>query len=403
MRLRRCRCTVLLTLTLLVHAFSAAFSQTAKGPIKIGFQTSYVGVYAKAGKDMDGGFRIALDEAGYKAAGRPVVLIPEDDEAKPELGPTKARKLIEYEKVHIIAGISHSGVALAIRDIVDSSKTPLVITVAGERSVTGKLKSPYIFRTSFANGQHDGIGGWYAYHRLGYRRMMVVAWDYSAGREKAETFMKAFKAEGGQIVDEVYVPLSASDFAPYMTKIAGQAKNIDAVWAFISSGGSIRFINQYAEYGLKQTVPLFPIGDTVDDGFLASMGDNAAGIRNYQQYAVTLDNPENKKFVQAFYAKYKEYPTYFAETSYVAGKAILSALEAVKGDIENKKDAFLAALRKTEFAAPHGRFRFDSDQNVILPIYIREVRKVEGRYTNVVVETIADNVDQNWTAAKMKR
>jgi branched-chain amino acid transport system substrate-binding protein len=395
--LRRSVPTLALALAVLLGTAPEAL---AKDPVKIGFMAPYVGVLAKVGQDMDNGFRLGLEEAGYKAGGRQIVLVTEDTEAKPELGPTKARKLIEYEKVNIIAGIVHSGVAASIRDIVVDKKIPTIITNAGEPDLTAKRKSPYIFRVSFANGQTDLAGGWYAYNKLGMKRMVLVALDYAAGHQKADAFMKYFKAAGGQIVEEIYPPLTTNDFGPYLTKIAAKGKSVDGVWSFTAGSAAIRLINQYDEYGLKKTVPLFVLGDTVDDPLLPSMKDASLGVKSYLHYADTLSTPENEKFVKAYQAKYKENPGMYAEQGYVGAKVIAMALDAVKGDVENT-EAFLAALRKVKFNAPRGPFSFDSNQNVVLSVHIREVQKVQGRYANVVVDTIP-GVDQDWSPSKMK-
>lgn len=380
--------------------FAASSIAAETGPIKIGFMAPYVGVYTKLGTDMDKGFNLYLDEIGSKAAGRQIVVSKEDTEAKPELGPTKARKLIENDNVQIIAGIVHSGVAMAIRDMVNDKKIPLVVTNAGAPDITGAKKSPYIFRVSFANGQQDLAGGWYAYNKLGFKKMIVIAPDYAAGHDKANGFMKYFKESGGQIVEEIYPPLNTNDFGPYLTKIMDKQKEIDGVWAFFAGSGSIRLITQYDEYGLKASIPLYTIGDTLDDAFLPSMKDSAVGIKNYLHYADTIKSPENEKFVKAYTEKYKEPPGVFSEQGYVGAKAIVAAIEAVKGNVEDK-EAFIAALRKVSFAAPRGPFSFDDNQNVIENVYIRRVDKVDGKYLNTILDTIPA-VDQNWTPAKMK-
>jgi branched-chain amino acid transport system substrate-binding protein len=373
----------------------------AKDPIKVGFLAPFVGVYTQLGVDMDRGFKLYMEEIGYRAGGREIKVVTEDTEGKPELGPTKARKLIENEKVNLLAGIVHSGVAVSIRDIVTDAKVPLIISNAGAPELTGKLKSPYIFRVSFANGQQDLAGGWYAYHKLGFKRMIVIAADYSAGRDKANGFMKYFKEAGGTVVEEIYPPLTTNDFGPYLTKISSRAKGVDAVWSFFSGSGSIRLITQYEEYGLKDTVPLFVIGDTIDDSVLPSMKDAAVGVRSYHQYADTLKNPENEKFVKAYQAKYKVSPGTFSEQGYVAAKVIAMAIDAAKGNLDDK-DAFLAALSRLKFNAPRGPFAFDANQNVILPVYIRRVDKVQGQLRNVILDSIPD-VDQNWTPAKLPK
>lgn len=390
-----------LTLTVLLCGSVSAFA-TDQRPIKIGFMAPYVGPLAKIGKDMDNGFRLGLEEAGYKAGGRPIVMITSDTQAKPELGPTRVRKLIEDDKVDLIAGLIHSGVALSIRDIVVNHKIPLIITNAGEPSLTGKLKSSYIFRTSFCNGQRSLPAGWYAYHKLGMKRIVLIATDYSAGHDKAQGFKKYFQASGGQVVDEIYPPLSTTDFGPYLTRIAAEKKSIDGVWVFFSGSGSIRLLNQYQEYGLKGRVPLFLNGDTVDETVLPSLKDAAVGVKSYLHYADNLNTPEYKHFVQAYMAKYKEFPGSTAEQGYVGAEVIIRAIDAVHGNVEDNQ-AFLSALRKVKFNSPHGPFSFDANQNVILPVYLREVKKVGGRYINAELGTIANSVDQNWSPAEMKK
>ncbi|MDF1551692.1 MAG: ABC transporter substrate-binding protein [Deferrisomatales bacterium] len=400
MRISRFRQAVMVTIALLL-VFALGVPAWAARPIRIGFMAPFVGVYTQLGEDMDRGFKLYLDEIGNKAGGRELQVFLEDTEGKPELGPTKARKLLDNDKVDLLSGIVHSGVAISIRDIVVERKVPLILTNAGAPALTGKLKSPYIFRVSFANGQQDLAGGWYAYHKLGFRKMVVIAPDYSAGHDKANGFMKYFKEAGGTVVEEIYPPLSTNDFGPYLTKIADQGKAIDGVWSFFSGSGSIRLVTQYEEYGLKDSVPFFVIGDTVDDAVLPSMKDAAVGVKSYHHYADTLKNPENEAFVKAYVAKYKTKPGIFSEQGYVGAKVIAMALEAVKGDIENT-DAFLAALRKVKFNAPRGPFAFDESQNVILPVHIRRVDKVGGTYQNTVLDTIPD-VDQDWSPAKMKK
>ena len=121
--------------------------------------------------------------------------------------------------------------------------------------------------------------------------------------------------------------------------------------------------------------------------------------QNYLHYSASLDTPVNKAFVDAYRAKYNKQPSLFSEQAYVGAKTIVMALEAVKGDMTTDPDAFLAALRAVTFEAPRGPFRFDENQNVIEPVYIREVQMVDGEPLNVVIDTVPD-VSQNWEPPK---
>ncbi|MGH7845215.1 MAG: ABC transporter substrate-binding protein [Candidatus Binatia bacterium] len=376
---------------------SVGFAAT-ESPVRIGFLTPFVGVYAKIGKDMDNGFKLDLEQIKHQAGGRNIVLHAEDSEAKPDVGLSKARKLVEKDQVHVLAGIIHSGVAYAIRDYVTGNRIPLVITNAGAERLTSADRSPYIFRVSFSNGQQDRAGGWYAATKAKMRRMILLAPDYSAGHEKAAGFKKTFTAAGGQAVAEIYPPLGSQDFAPFLAQVIAKAGQTDGVWAFFAGSDSIRFINQFAEYGLKEKTKLFVLGDTVDDSILPSMGDAASGVVSYLHYALTLDTPANKRFVAEYRKKYHEDPSMFSEQGYVGARAIVEAMNAVKGDLE-RKDNFLAALRRVQFEAPRGAFKFDEFQNVINPVYIRKTEKSGARLHSVVIDKIP-NVDQFWEPKK---
>ena len=59
------------------------------------------GLFAQVGKDMSDGFNMYLEKHGGKLGGADVKFIVEDDQAKPDLGVTKAKKLILNDKVHI--------------------------------------------------------------------------------------------------------------------------------------------------------------------------------------------------------------------------------------------------------------------------------------------------------------
>jgi len=397
---QRTTINVLVVIAIFLCAIPYALSQN-KPPVKIGFLSPLVGVWSQNGQDMDKGFKLAMDEVGYKAGGRQITVITEDTQGAPEIATNKVRKLITSDKVDVLAGEINAAAGLAIRDMVVNAKVPIVFGVVGAWDLTNKLKSPYIFRPSWANGQQELAGGWYAYNKMGMRRMIVLAPDFVGGHEKADAFIKAFKAAGGQVVEEIYPPINTNDFGPYLTRIQGKAKQVDGLWVFFVGTGAIRFIQQYDEYGLKKTVPIFTLGDTVDDSYLPSLKDAALGIKNYCQYGDMLKTPENEKFVKEYMAKYKLHPSMYSEQGYIAAKVILLGLEAVKGNVENK-EAFMAAMRNAKFTAPRGPFLFDASQNAIFPVYLREVEKVDGRYANVILGKIADNVDQNWSPSKMK-
>jgi len=95
-----------------------------------------------------------------------------------------------------------------------------------------------------------------------------------------------------------------------------------------------------------------------DISLLPSSGPAALGMYASQLYVYTIDNPQNRKFVQAVRAKYGRDPGGPAEATYVALAAIHQALTATGGNIEDKAK-FLEALRHMDLEAPRGHIRFD--------------------------------------------
>jgi branched-chain amino acid transport system substrate-binding protein len=390
----------LMSIVVLGFVLAASFSRIswAEEPIRIGFMAPYVGVFAKFGGDMRDGFKLCLEENGNRVAGREIVLINEDTEGKPEVGLVKTKKLIEKEQVHILAGIISSGVAYAVKDYVTSNKMPLMICNAGANKLTQEDRSPYVFRVSFANGQQDRAGGWYAYAKMGIRKIAMIGSDYAAGHEKADGFKKAFTFMGGQVVEEIYPPLGTNDYAPYLAKVANHVGKVDLLWNFFAGSDAIRFINQYSEYGLKEKIKLFCEEGTTEEANLPSEKEAALGVESYAKYSVGYDSVENKRFIRAYQKKFNYDPGSLSESGYVGAKFIVKAIEAVGGKVEDR-EAFLKALRNVTFEAPRGPIRFDDHQNVIFNTFIQRVAKKNGKYHNIMIDLVPD-VDQYWMPKK---
>jgi branched-chain amino acid transport system substrate-binding protein len=120
------------------------------------------------------------------------------------------------------------------------------------------------------------------------------------------------------------------------------------------------------------------------------------GVVTALHYSAALNTPANRKFAQAYEAKFNQVPSYYSEGAYVSGVALKAALEATGGDIENV-DKFLSALRRVDLHdAPRGPMRFDDYGNPIENVYVRKVERVGGRLQNTVIETFP-NVSQFWT------
>jgi branched-chain amino acid transport system substrate-binding protein len=379
------------TMALILGGPAATWAQ--KGPIKIALLVPETGPLAANGKDMINGLQLFLEEQNSRLAGREIKLTIEDDAGVPATGLTKVRGLVESQGVHLVMGPLSAAVGYAIAPYLDEKKVPTIYPVVSSEDITQRKRSPYIVRTGWSSAQPSHPFGKWVSENLKYKKIAMIGYDFAFGWEVAAGFHRTFEEAGGQIVQKLWPPLGNADFGPYLAQLK---RDVDAIYAIFSGADALRFTKQFADSGLKGRLPLVGGGTLTDEHVLRTMGDESLGIVTALHYSAALENPTNKRFAQAYEAKFKQVPSYYSEGTYVAGTLLKAALEATGGDIEDK-EKFLAALRKVELPdAARGPMRFDEYGNPIENVYVRKVERVGGRLQNTVIHTFP-SVSQFWT------
>ncbi len=378
------------TAVLLTGGNAPALSQV-KGPIRIGFIAPATGTFAANGRDMVNGFTMFWEEKGFSVAGRKVEIIDEDDSGTPSVTLTKARKLVELDRVHMVVGPLTANSGNAIRDYVHAQKIPTIYPIVSADDITQRQGTPYIVRTGWTSSQPAHPFGEWVAKNLGYKRMATIAFDFAFGHEWVSGFQRTFEENGGRIVQKLWPPIGAPDYSPYLGQLR---KDIDAVFAVFSGGDALRFLDQYRAFGFKDRLPLIGGGTLTDEHVLFQLGDEALGIITALHYSAALSTPENRAFASAYAKKYRRSPSYYSENTYTAGRFVYEALQAIGGDVENR-DRFLAALRRVQVPdAPRGPVKLDAYQNPVQNIYVRKVER-KGLLQNTVIFTYP-NVTQFW-------
>jgi branched-chain amino acid transport system substrate-binding protein len=213
----------------LVGAMAIAFAQTANAAdsIKIGFVNTFSGPAAAIGIDARNAFELALDHIGRQMAGRPVEVIYEDDQQKPDVGKQKTEKLIESDHVDFIVGYNWSNVLLASLKPAVDSKTFLIGINAGPSQLAGELCSPYVFLTSWQNDQTPAAMGLYM-NQKGIKSVFLIAPNYAAGKDRLGGFKTTFK---GTVLGEEYTVWPTQlDFSAELAK--ARASKAEAMFVF---------------------------------------------------------------------------------------------------------------------------------------------------------------------------
>lgn len=381
-----------IVLALLIAPLVPIAQSPAKGPIRVGFMVPLSGPYVQNGRDILNGFLLYLDEIGHRAAGREIQVIVEDDEAIPAVGLTKARKLIERDKVHVMGGALLSSTGYALAPYIDAMQIPMVYPVISSDDLTQRHPSKWVVRTGWSASQPNHAFGEYAYDVLKLRRVATIALDYAFGWESLGGFQRTFEEKGGTITQKLWAPVSVHDFAPYLAQIS---RDVDAVYAVVLGRAALQFMRQYQEFGLKGRVLLIGGGTTTDEHVLPFMGDEAIGVITALHYSGALDTPANKRFAAAYRARFHKIPSYYSESMYTGGKWLVAAIEAIDGNVEDS-GALLRALRRVKVTdAPRGPVAMDDHGSPVENVYIRRVDRVNGELQNTVIETLPD-VTQFW-------
>jgi branched-chain amino acid transport system substrate-binding protein len=366
--------------------------------IKIGFISTFSGPTAVIGNDMRNSFEVALDHLGRKMGGKPVEVIYEDDQQKPDVGKQKTEKLVQSDKVDFIVGYIWSNVLLASLKTAVDSGTFLISANAGPSQLAGELCSPYVFSTSWQNDQTPQAMGLYM-NQKGVKSVFLIGPNYAAGKDMLAGVKSTFK---GQVIGEEYtVWPSQLDFSAELTK--ARNSGAESIFVFYPGAAGVQFLNQYVQAGIKDKMPLYT-AFTIDELSLPLQKDNALGVPGAQEWVNDLPNDQNKKFVEDYRKKYTGLrPTYYGAQAYDAAQLINSAVVAAAGDT-SKKDAMKAEMEKANFKSLRGAFKYGNNHIPIQNFYLQDVVKdADGQLSLKTVATIVkDDQDRFHDKCPMK-
>jgi branched-chain amino acid transport system substrate-binding protein len=367
-----------LALIVAVLTLGGATAATAQTTIKIGYINTFSGPIGLIGQDMYDAFMLKIEQNDGKLGGVLVEVIKLDDQFKPEVATQIAEKLMEKDNVPIITGVAASNVMMAIYKPIVEKQVFLIGANAGPSPIAGAQCSPYFFAASWQNDSWAEAAGKYATDK-GYKRMVLIASNYQAGKDAINGFKKFYK---GTIIDEIYPGVTQPDFSAEISQISSETP--DAVFAFVPGGG-VNFIRQYQQAGLLKKLPLLTVG-MVDGTTLPTLKETALGIQATHFWAPDTDTPVSKQFVEAFEKRYGRIPSNFAAQGYDSALLLDAAIERVKGNVSDK-DAFETALKQGVANSVRGTLKFSNNNFPINNWYAFEVAKdAKGR---VSLKTIA--------------
>jgi branched-chain amino acid transport system substrate-binding protein len=357
--------------------------EAADKTVRIGFSAPMTGAFSENGRQMAAALKLYVQEHGDMVAGKKIEVILRDDGSSAEQARRIAQEFIVRDKVAILAGYNPTPSALAVASIATEAKVPEIVT--GSSAAITTQRSPYIVRTFATQGQITMPMAQWAI-KNGIKRVVTLVADFAPGVETEKAFLDSFRAQGGEIVETLRVPLKSPDFAPFLQR-ARDAKP-DALFVWVPGGLAGPFLRQYVERGMNTSgIRLIGPGDITDDDVLDEMGDAMLGITTSLQYSAAHPSALNKAFVKGFERVGDgERPDHVGVAVYDCMALIYAALAKTGGNANG--DALIAAMKGMTWESPRGPVRIDPEtRDLVQNVYIRRVERVGGELYNVEFAT----------------
>lgn len=337
----------------LMMAAATAMAQS-KEPIKILALDVTSGAFKDIGDRYQMGVKFAVEEINASGGinGRPITLLIDDSQLKPEVAQRKALKYILDDGVKAIVGGTGSNVVKALAQVTNSNQVALVLYSGEDDAITGADFNPTVFRLALSTSMHANATVAGLVNRP-EKRFYFLHQDYSFGRSIAASYKKALDRmkPGWQLVGEDYHPLSTKDFSPYIQKIA--ASNAEMVMSGNWGADLTIMHRQAADFGLKKPFGHIFLSDPVA---MKEIGNAAIGSVTSEIYMVGVDNPANKAFVERWRKQFKDTDNPWPEFAIGKGYNTMMFLAAA---MKKANSADLAPLVKAwegmEFNGTMGR------------------------------------------------
>jgi branched-chain amino acid transport system substrate-binding protein len=358
----------------------ATAGPAAAATIKIGVIGPFSGSQTIFGNNYSEAIAVFQKMHGDTIDGNKIEVIKRD---LPTANPLKARaiaqELIVKDGVQYIGGLVNTPDVLAVATLVNQAHIPTVIFTAASSTILPKSK--YFLRANQTIAQIAAPEAVYARSK-GYKSAVSLVIDYAPGWDGEQAYGDAFEKSGGKIVGKIRVPLSTTDYAPFLER--AKLLHPDVIFGFVPAGGpAFQLLTAYNNSGIRRTVPYLGQGET-DEIDLPHYGGAALGLVNVQIYSGSHKGKENDDFKAVLHQLYpNSVAVSFQAQAYDGMSLIYHMIEATHGQKDG--DKAIASVLGYTWQGLRGPMKIDpTTRDLIQNVYMRRVEKdpVTGKEYN---------------------
>jgi branched-chain amino acid transport system substrate-binding protein len=339
-------------------------------PVNVGLIYSKTGLLGGYGQQYADGFAAGLDYATNgtdTVDGHKIVITERDDAGDPAKAVASAKELIG-NGFKIIAGSTASGVAVQMAQVAADNKILFISGPAATDAVTGINR--YTFRSGRQTYQDVATSADIVGNVRG-KNVLVMAQDFAFGQANAKAVEAVLGTERGAHVTDLFVPLSAADFAPFAQKIKDAKPDLLFVaWAGTTGSAMFKTLDDQGVYEVTKVVT-----GLADRASYPSFQPVEKKLNFLSYYFYQAPKTKANDYLIDALKKQGKVPDLFDPDGFVAAQMIVRAIEKSDG---SDVDKMVAALDGWSFDAPKGRETIRSGDHAMLqPMYIAKLSGAE--------------------------
>ncbi|MBR0825877.1 ABC transporter substrate-binding protein [Bradyrhizobium manausense] len=343
----------------------------AQDAVKIGILNDQSGPFASyQGIGSVVAAKMAVEDYGGKAGGKPVEVVAADHQNKTDIGIGIARRWYENDGVDAIFDVPNSSIALAVAGMSAEKNKVFVGSGAGTALLTGEKCTPNTVHWTYDTYAYGrGLGK--AIVQQGGKKWFFITADYAFGHDLEKQASEAVKASGGQVLGAVRHPLGTADYASFL--LQAQASGADIIGIANAGDDTITSMKQAAEFGLTKDHKLA--------GLILGMNGLPALTLRFAQGAQIMNpfywdlNDDTRAFAKRFAERIpsKAYPNDMQAGVYASVIHYLKAVDKVGGARDGK--AVVMAMKDMPTDDPlYGKGYVRKDGRKIHPLYLLQVK-----------------------------
>ncbi len=250
-------------------------------PITIGYLASLTGYCDTYAKQYVEGAQLAVrlinEEGGV--LGHPLRLEVRDDRGNAAVGVSQARSLLASGNVKFLAGTCSDAVAKSVAEEVANPDHVIYVVGAADPSIFRAGPRGYVFGTIPTTNLEGRFAASYVRTHLRWKRIAVVAEDYTYGYQVTAAFDKAMRGSGQAIVSQDFVPSGGTDDRALLRRLIGE--HPDVIYSTLITGDAITFVKQALHSRLAGRTPFYGV---MDPGTFEAPTKSTPGVDGYTYY-----------------------------------------------------------------------------------------------------------------------